>query len=410
VGEHQSLAAGDHVVIDAGTDQNLQVGDWFTIIRKSPLIHHPVTTRAVGMRVTTLGYATAVRVQPSVATLRLVKTFDAVEVGDQVIQFVAPQPQEITAAVSPSARAIRGFIVATKDDKVSVGKGDIVYLDRGKKHGVRVGDRFNVFQIGDTVRHPITHRLIHLPRRVLGELAVLDVRDHTATALVTASRRELSAGAPVELRAIQAHRLMEAKATEVSPKRTAQTELVAQVKARLAQLVACLEAARQAIRAAEAAGATRTALAPARSALAMAEQKLEQAQASLARGDIERARRYLEAAQADCLTARERSQQARSIAVSRTAPERYTVQRGDTLWGISAQETIYHTPFMWPMIYKANRQQIDDPDLIFPKQVFTIPRNYTQEEAHIAIERARRRGPWRLGDGADTYILEGVRR
>ena len=56
-------------------------------------------------------------------------------------------------------------------------------------------------------------------------------------------------------------------------------------------------------------------------------------------------------------------------------------------------------PFMWPLIYKANSQQIRDPELIFPRQIFVIPRNYTPEEAAAAIQRARQRGAWRLGDG-----------
>jgi LysM repeat protein len=87
-------------------------------------------------------------------------------------------------------------------------------------------------------------------------------------------------------------------------------------------------------------------------------------------------------------------------------PERYAVQRGDTLWGISAQEQIYQNPFMWPLIYKANSQQIRDPELIFPRQILVIPRNFTPEEAVAAIQRARqrclafRRRP--LGAGGET--------
>ena len=57
---------------------------------------------------------------------------------------------------------------------------------------------------------------------------------------------------------------------------------------------------------------------------------------------------------------------------------------------------------MWPLIYKANRDKIRDPDLIYPKQVFAIPRNFSQEEANTAIRRARTRGPWRSGMALTT--------
>ena len=51
----------------------------------------------------------------------------------------------------------------------------------------------------------------------------------------------------------------------------------------------------------------------------------------------------------------------------------YLVVRGDCLWNIAKKKEHYSNPFAWPVIYKANRDQIKNPDLIFPKQVFNIP-------------------------------------
>ncbi len=57
----------------------------------------------------------------------------------------------------------------------------------------------------------------------------------------------------------------------------------------------------------------------------------------------------------------------------------YTVVKGDHLWGIAKKKDHYANPFAWPMIYQANRDQIKNPDLIYPKQIFKIP-NLTEEE------------------------------
>lgn len=57
----------------------------------------------------------------------------------------------------------------------------------------------------------------------------------------------------------------------------------------------------------------------------------------------------------------------------------YTVVKGDHLWGIAKKKEHYANPFAWPMIYQSNRDQIKNPDLIFPKQIFRIP-NLTEEE------------------------------
>jgi len=57
----------------------------------------------------------------------------------------------------------------------------------------------------------------------------------------------------------------------------------------------------------------------------------------------------------------------------------YTVVRGDCLWNIAKKKEHYENGFAWPVIYKANRDKIKNPDLIYPDQVFSIP-PLTQEE------------------------------
>lgn len=61
-------------------------------------------------------------------------------------------------------------------------------------------------------------------------------------------------------------------------------------------------------------------------------------------------------------------------------PTSHKVVKGECLWWIAEYKDIYNDPFMWPLIYKANRDQIKNPDLIYPNQVFTIPRDFSLEE------------------------------
>lgn len=57
----------------------------------------------------------------------------------------------------------------------------------------------------------------------------------------------------------------------------------------------------------------------------------------------------------------------------------YTVVKGDCLWNIAKKQDIYANPFAWPKIYNSNKDQIKNPNLIYPKQIFKIP-NLTEEE------------------------------
>jgi len=77
----------------------------------------------------------------------------------------------------------------------------------------------------------------------------------------------------------------------------------------------------------------------------------------------------------------------------------HSVVRGECLWRIAGYPTTYSDPFLWPLIYSANRDHIKDPDLIFPGQVFDIPRDATNADKDKAKHKARTRGPWSLHDG-----------
>lgn len=52
----------------------------------------------------------------------------------------------------------------------------------------------------------------------------------------------------------------------------------------------------------------------------------------------------------------------------------WKVKSGNWLWKIANSVAVYGDGSKWPAIYEANKDQITDPDLIYPNQVFVIPR------------------------------------
>ena len=76
-----------------------------------------------------------------------------------------------------------------------------------------------------------------------------------------------------------------------------------------------------------------------------------------------------------------RSAQKKLKDIPTALPTSYTVRRGETLPQISARTEIYNDSTLWPLIYRANRDQIRDPKRLWPGQVFAIPRNFSRDEA-----------------------------
>jgi len=62
------------------------------------------------------------------------------------------------------------------------------------------------------------------------------------------------------------------------------------------------------------------------------------------------------------------------LKIPRGVVNSWTVYKGESLWKIAGYDEVYDANREWAKIYEANRDQIKDPDLIYPKQVLTIPR------------------------------------
>ncbi|MGQ0722171.1 MAG: LysM peptidoglycan-binding domain-containing protein [Candidatus Eiseniibacteriota bacterium] len=64
----------------------------------------------------------------------------------------------------------------------------------------------------------------------------------------------------------------------------------------------------------------------------------------------------------------------RRLRPSKDRPESYTVRQDDWLWKIARSSVVYGDEKGWSRIFEANRDKIEDPNLIHPGMVLTIPR------------------------------------
>ena len=69
------------------------------------------------------------------------------------------------------------------------------------------------------------------------------------------------------------------------------------------------------------------------------------------------------------------------LTVRDSAPDRYVVQRGDTLWSIATK--FLNDQWRWPEIWRMNQEQIRNPHLISPGDVLVLDRSVSPPQLRI---------------------------
>ena len=74
-----------------------------------------------------------------------------------------------------------------------------------------------------------------------------------------------------------------------------------------------------------------------------------------------------------------------NLAVRDSAPDRYVVQRGDTLWSIATK--FLNDQWRWPEIWRMNQEQIRNPHLISPGDVLVLDRSVSPPQLRLGEEQ-----------------------
>src|SRR5438309_8620112 len=90
-----------------------------------------------------------------------------------------------------------------------------------------------------------------------------------------------------------------------------------------------------------------------------------------------------------------------NLQVKDTAPDRYVVQRGDTLWSIATK--FLSDQWRWPEIWRMNQEQIRNPHNISPGDVLVLDRSVSPPQLRIADSGAGA-GPGLEGAGGEKLL------
>lgn len=250
--EQNVFTDGDFVYIRrASEDVKLNVGDKFAVVRPRGRFETRFSSKKnLGFYVQEVGAVEIVRLKTAVYVARVTMSCDNLLMGDllqpipnRVSPIFTSRP-ELDLFANQNAK-VKGRIVMARDGREALTAEQIVYIDLGAEDNIQVGDYFTIFRplgkggvlnsqqdesvsardegyqsdayrggkysnqaprkAGETARGSVVttreakSRRPDYLRKVVGELVILNVKERTATALITRNAQEIHTGDMVEL-------------------------------------------------------------------------------------------------------------------------------------------------------------------------------------------------------------------
>jgi len=258
--EQRTYADGDIVYLNAGSQQGIKEGQSFQIIRPRGDVKgvHKQKRGFLGTYIQEIGQLQVFKVRENTSAAQVTFTCEQALLGD----LLAPVPnresplqraeENLDRFVAPTGKQ-SGRLMMARDNRELVTRNDIVYIDLGSEDQVKTGDYLTIYRplgTGNITRvdneemarnrsagfesnrfrgggyssqasrakdetafknteghyryRPITTREVKrhrplMPRKIVGEMVVIDVQARTATAIITRVASEVHTGDWVEI-------------------------------------------------------------------------------------------------------------------------------------------------------------------------------------------------------------------
>ena len=248
--DQYNYSQNDLLYINMGRDKGVNAGDMFAVVRPRGNVHSKWTGKHdIGFYVQEVGALEVVAVKNNVSAVRVKASCDTFLLGDlvQLVEKRTSPVHELRPALDlfsdPSGKAT-GHILMSRDGAEMLTRDYIAYVDLGAEDNVRIGDRLTLFRPlgkGNLFKKPEKEDVASRDygfqsgvykggkfsnqagrkqgektgggvettksakegrpslRKVVGEAIVLNVKEKTATVVITRTAQEIHTGDQVEV-------------------------------------------------------------------------------------------------------------------------------------------------------------------------------------------------------------------
>ena len=183
------MAPPDTLVINAGLEQGLQIGQEFFVRRVPRDMGALGPDRDHPLRVHTAGWIKLIGVGPTSATASITHACDCILLNDYLEPFVPPLVAA-TAIDGVPQREHLAQIMIGDEGRTTLAIGDYSTIDRGSDHGIVNGQRFSVYR-----NNPEAGLLVEV-----GMVIAVSVRSESSTVRVVQARDAMRQGDLVAIR------------------------------------------------------------------------------------------------------------------------------------------------------------------------------------------------------------------
>jgi len=252
--EQRTYAEGDYVFINAGANQGVRAGAEYIVVRPRGQFSSPWSKKGkLGVYTQEVARLRVTNVKAETSVALVTQSCDQILLGDllrampQRVAPLAPLNAVFDRFADPSGKQ-RGRIVLARDGREAPSVSEIVFIDLGSEDNVKEGDRLTIYRPAGTgnitrfrdkevtpnasygfeserfrggrfsneaprvqdptrdgLRGPIEttpkvkRKRPPVPRKVVGEMVLLNVQQRTATAVITRVAQEVHTGDYVEV-------------------------------------------------------------------------------------------------------------------------------------------------------------------------------------------------------------------
>ena len=192
-GDKGMISRRDIVYVRPIEKTTFEPGDRFTVFRTLKPIKDKDAKALIGVQHYILGVVEITDVQPKFSMGTIVQSFRHIELNDLLIPYEARSPK---ITLTESKEGLKGKIIVAEEHQ-SMFADAVVFMDKGRKDGVKVGQSYSVYYQEKESPDPKEKESILLSPVDFGKILVLRIEETTATAIVTMADKAIEPGATI---------------------------------------------------------------------------------------------------------------------------------------------------------------------------------------------------------------------